>query len=136
MAFVLDASVATGWFLKEKDDLRTPVAWDLMRTESAAVPSIWWYEVRNALLMAERRKRLTTADVDQTWDELRQLRIEIDARPKDDETRMLARRNVLSFYDAAYLELAIRLNCPLATTDHSLAKAARFERVPLVGESP
>jgi predicted nucleic acid-binding protein len=36
----------------------------------------------------------------------------------------LARREGLAAYDAAYLELALRLKLPLATLDNRLAEAA------------
>ena len=40
---------------------------------------------------------------------------------------MLARKHRLSSYDAAYLELAMRLQLPLATLDRALAAAGRAE---------
>jgi predicted nucleic acid-binding protein len=39
----------------------------------------------------------------------------------------------LTPYDAAYLELALRRQLPLATLDGELARAARAQNVPLVG---
>jgi predicted nucleic acid-binding protein len=48
----------------------------------------------------------------------------------------LARHHRLSVYDAAYLELAGRLGMPLATSDSSLAAAARRVGVDVIeGES-
>nr|WP_228020286.1 type II toxin-antitoxin system VapC family toxin [Sphaerospermopsis sp. LEGE 08334] len=44
----------------------------------------------------------------------------------------LARREGLAAYDAAYLELALRLNLPLATLDSRLAAAASGCGVSLV----
>ena len=46
----------------------------------------------------------------------------------------LARGHRLTIYDAAYLELALRADAPLATLDRQLASAARAARVPLLGE--
>lgn len=40
------------------------------------------------------------------------------------QTLFLAQEQVLSVYDAAYLELAIRLGAPLATRDTALRSAA------------
>jgi len=39
----------------------------------------------------------------------------------------LARKHRLTAYDAAYLELALRLDLPLATVDDRLMRAARAE---------
>lgn len=132
MPFVLDTSIAAAWFLDEEDETAS-AAWKVMRSDVASVPSIWWYEIRNALLTAERRKRLTQADIEEAWSGLGLLRILIDDQPKEGEMRALARRHALSFYAAAYLELAIRLHYPLATTDRALAKAAQSEHVKLIG---
>jgi prevent-host-death family protein len=44
----------------------------------------------------------------------------------------LARKHSLTFYDAAYLELAVRRNAPLATLDTRLATAARSESVSVI----
>lgn len=40
------------------------------------------------------------------------------------DTLQLARRYLLTAYDASYLELALRLGLPLATLDENLQKAA------------
>jgi predicted nucleic acid-binding protein len=45
----------------------------------------------------------------------------------------LADRHELSIYDAAYLELALRRNLPLATLDADLRRAAAAEGVQLLG---
>lgn len=135
MAFVLDASVAASWFLDEIDHPHVGLAWNMMRTDSAAVPSIWWYEIRNVLLMAERRKRLTPQDADHAWRRIRLLRVEVDPVPDDQRCLTLARRHALSVYDAAYLELAQRISCPLATRDRALTAAAKAESVALIDEA-
>ena len=54
--------------------------------------------------------------------------------PSEHGVLTLARRHRLTFYDAAYLELAVREALPLATLDQALATAARAEGVPLVGD--
>lgn len=46
---------------------------------------------------------------------------------------MLAQRHRLTFYDAAYLELAQRERIELATLDAALIRAAASEGVALVG---
>jgi len=42
----------------------------------------------------------------------------------------LAREHGLTIYDASYLDLAMRLDLPLATQDTSLAKTAKKCKVP------
>jgi predicted nucleic acid-binding protein len=42
----------------------------------------------------------------------------------------LAREHGLSTYGASYLDLAMRLDLPLATQDASLVKAAKKSKVP------
>jgi hypothetical protein len=46
---------------------------------------------------------------------------------------VLARSHWLTVYDAAYLELAVRIDFPLAMLDRKLAAAVRAAGVPLVG---
>jgi predicted nucleic acid-binding protein len=44
----------------------------------------------------------------------------------------LARQRSLTFYDASYLELAKRLDLPIATLDEAILKAARAEGVEMI----
>jgi predicted nucleic acid-binding protein len=60
--------------------------------------------------------------------------VDLDITPEANEVLRLARTHQLSVYDAAYLELALRKNAPLATLDTDLIKAARLESVPVIGE--
>jgi len=50
----------------------------------------------------------------------------------DVEILALARKHRLTFYDAAYLELAQREDLPLATLDNALGNAAQSENVELI----
>jgi len=77
--------------------------------------------------MAERRKRVSQADITEALQLLQALPIITDdetAQRSGSETMALARQYALTSYDAAYLELTIRRRATLATTDHALAKAA------------
>jgi predicted nucleic acid-binding protein len=132
LAFVLDASAAAGWLLGDSAERFVKALPDLIAAEDATVPAIWPYEMHNALLAAERRKRVSSADVDRLRRNLAALPISIDWDLVDDDAFHLARRHRLSFYDASYLELAMRLGLALATLDRALARGARAEGVPLV----
>lgn len=48
-------------------------------------------------------------------------------------TRRLARTRELTTYDAAYLELAVRMGLPPVTTDGGLREAAETEGVEIYG---
>ena len=63
--------------------------------------------------------------------ELRELPITIDDQFTSlfgDEAAIAARYHV-TLYDAAYLELALRLGAPLATNDHALVVAAKAAKL-------
>lgn len=135
MPFVLDASVAACWLFDDEDHPHARLALARIRGDEARVPSLWWFEVRNTLLVSERRGRLTEADTTAFLAVLSRLAISVDRTPGDDVLALARRRN-LTVYDAAYLELARRADLPLATLDRRLAVAARAERVALIGEAP
>jgi predicted nucleic acid-binding protein len=130
--FVLDASATADLLFPDGGSPDTKPVWALMQNDFAVVPAIWWYEIRNVLLMAERYRRLQVDDIGRAWDALRNLRINIDPRLEEGRCLMLARLHSLSFYDAAYVELAQRLGCALATRDRAMARAALAEQIPMV----
>ncbi|MGH7842040.1 MAG: type II toxin-antitoxin system VapC family toxin [Candidatus Binataceae bacterium] len=132
MPFVLDASVATAWAIAEGNHPLAAVAEELIEFDSARVPSLWWFEVRNALVINERRHRLTEADTTAFLRMLSRLPIAVDSTPNEGQVLSLARRHKLTVYDAAYLELAQREHLSLATLDTKLARAARAEKVAIV----
>ena len=132
MPFVLDASVTLAWALTDEDDPRADRAFASVRTDSAVVPALWWFEIRNSLLTAERRSRLSIADVTRFLGDLDRLPIAIDRDPDDSLVLSVARRRRLTVYDAAYLELALRRALPLTTLDRQLAAAAHAEGVELL----
>ena len=133
MAFVLDASITACWAFQDEDHPDAALALDQMRTEEAVVPCLWWFEVRNILVVNERRRRIAESDTAAFLANLSQLRIRIDRAPDESAVLRLARTHRLSVYDAAYLELAQREGLPLATLDADLKKAAAGEGVVLNG---
>ena len=135
MPFVLDASIALAWAFADETDPRATAALARVRTDEALVPSIWWFEIRNTLVVNERRGRLTETDTAAFLRTLSRLAVTIDRQPGEAEVLTLARQHRLSVYDAAYLELAQRDSVPLSTLDQRLADAARIAQVPLVGEA-
>jgi predicted nucleic acid-binding protein len=133
MAFVLDASVTVSWGLEDEENAVADLALVRLDTEPAHVPGIWWFEVRNVLLINERRHRISERDTATFLRALSEMNIEIDHSPAESGTLALARTHRLSVYDSSYLELAVRKGLPLATLDKKLAAAAKSEGVRLVG---
>lgn len=134
--FVLDCSVSMAWIFDDEDDAYAASVRDRLTSEAAVVPAIWPLEVGNALLVAERRRRIKRAESLRFSQILGALPIDIDATPtlQDAEALCELARDVgLSVYDATYLELAATHGLPLATLDKSLARAAAGLGVALVG---
>ena len=127
MSLVIDSSITLAWLFADE---RTEAADSVLRrvSESGAVaPSLWKLEVANALQTAIRRKRIDAAFRDASLTDLRSLVVTIDTETDDHawaDTLRLAERWRLTLYDAAYLELAQRLEVPLASLDQALRTAA------------
>lgn len=132
MPFVLDASMTVAWFFDEAANPDAAAVLGRLAAEQALAPAIWWYEVRNALIMKERRTPNLRVAVDAFRSKLNGLPIEIDDNPDEETVMAIARLRGLTFYDAAYLELGVRLNLPLATLDRTMAAAALAQGVALV----
>ena len=130
MAVVVDASVALAWCFPEEEGAPKAgaVALQLIGDPGIA-PRIFWYEVRNVLVRAERRGRIDREGTMRFLGRLEELQIEIDDSHVETDTLDLAHRHRLTFYDAAYLETAIRYRATLATLDDDLDAAAHRERV-------
>lgn len=134
--FVLDSSVTLTWcFREERTALSEVVLAELLEGGIAFVPSLWALEVSNVLVRSVRRKLISSAQADDFADPLLDLPIEVEATAETlalGEVRQLALRTQTSAYDAAFLELARRLDLPLATLDEPLRRAARRTGVDLV----
>ena len=128
---VVDASVVVAWLFDDEDEPRADRVLKRLEEEGALVPQLWHLEMRNSLLTAERRGRLSEGAVKERLDALRSLPIRTDEESDLQSVFDLARAHDLSFYDALYLELAKRESAELATLDGALARAATAEGVPL-----
>jgi predicted nucleic acid-binding protein len=140
LTFVLDSSLAMAFVFQDEATAETDKILDSFgRGVEAIAPPLWRWEIGNALLMAERRKRLTPAETVRHLQALEMLPIEADedaSRRAWDASLLLARAHKLTLYDAAYLELATRRGFPLGSLDRSLRTAARAEGVRLLPERP
>ena len=118
---VLDNSIILSWCLADENDPIAERAMQLVIAHGAVVPGIWWDELRNALMVNERRGRLDAANTRSTLPDLQEMRITIDHDHDEAVLLDLSRQHNLSVYDAAYLEVAPRRALPLASLDQRLA---------------
>jgi predicted nucleic acid-binding protein len=132
MPFVLDASIVAAWALADESSPIAELADSCLDTDTALVPRIWWYEIRNLLIINERRNRITAPDSASFLQNLAGYPIEISQMEDEQAVFRIARHFRLSFYDAAYLELAQRNGMRLATLDRSLRSAAQSGGIPLL----
>ena len=129
MAMVIDASVAIAWLLEDEDTSDTVASLAAAEDVETFVPQLWHFEIRNALLNAERRRRLHQDQMQERLHYLNALPVKTDSEPDLEAAMALARHHHLTFYDALYLELAKRRNAHIATLDKTLAAAASHEDV-------
>jgi len=132
MRFVLDASVTINWAMRDESHPVADLAFSELRSGTATAPAIWWYEVRNILVVNERRKRITPADSNRFLADLNTLEVAIDDNPDSAAALDLSRRLGCTIYDAAYLALAQKERLPLATLDKDLEAAAVSEGISLL----
>lgn len=127
--------MALRWFLEDEAGRDYSLAvLETLSDKRAVVPPLWFYEVGNGLVMALRRKRITSEQFAGFLFRLKALPIDTGSQTPRDvlELPNLAQARGLTTYDAAYLELAKRLSLPLATTDRALRAAAGAEEVGLI----
>lgn len=136
MSLVIDSSITLAWLFEDERTDSADAVLDRVIATGASAPSLWRLEVANGLQAALRRGRIDVAFRDASLTDLRALAITID-RETDEQawgtTLHLADRHRLTLYDASYLELAQRLDLPLATLDQELRCAADTIGVPLFG---
>ncbi len=134
-AFVLDVSACMPWCC---EDEATVASEELLvraaRRDALHVPSVWPWELMNAVAVSIRRQRITAERARQFLEQLAAFDFQIAPAPvlaEFGQLLLLASQHRLTAYDAAYLDLARRLSLPLATLDDALRKAARAEGIPL-----
>ena len=134
--FVIDASVTVAWCFDDESTTFTEGILDLLSAGAEGVaPGIWPMEVANALLVAERRKRISMAQVTALLGRIVQLPVSVETIAPDrafSQVLSVARQHQLTEYDAAYVELALRKGLPFATLDDKLRQAARTAGIKLV----
>jgi predicted nucleic acid-binding protein len=138
VSLIIDASITMAWCFEDEATPATEEVLDQVIESNALVPSVWRFEVGNALQMAIRRKRITEIFRDDALAKLQAMPITVD--PETDAyvwttALRLSERFGLTLYDAAYVELAQRRNLPLASLDQEMRAAASALNVELLGSA-
>jgi predicted nucleic acid-binding protein len=142
---VIDSSVALTWCFEDEASPETDRLFERVRDDGAVVPGLWYLELSNVLLQAEKRGRISAGDITTRLNLIAELPISVDQETTVrawHEILTLARAERLTTYDATYLELALRRGIPLLTKDNELAQAAMRLGVAVLpttkeeGESP
>lgn len=123
---VVDASTALAWCFPDESSAVSEGLLVALRGQALIVPAIWPLEIANVVLIAERRGRLKSHQVQRFLELLAGLNISEQAHSVGDAVRNalpLAHKHNLTAYDAAYLDLAVRQAARLATLDGRLQRA-------------
>jgi predicted nucleic acid-binding protein len=126
LSIILDASMAITWLFDDEQTEAADAILERVTRDGAIVPSLFRLEIGNMLRNAERRGRCDETYTAHSFERLMRLAITIDNETDERawaETLVLARQHDLTLYDAAYLELAVRLGGPIATCDNALVRA-------------
>ena len=128
-SFIVDASVGFAWVYQGQATQETDrLLNDVAAGATVVVPALWFLEMSNVLLVAQRRHRLTAGQRKSAMEKLTAMQLTVDeegSRNAFGKTSELAEQYGLSIYDATYLELALRRLLPLASRDEALRNAAR-----------
>jgi len=112
--------------------LKKEISFDIFREDDKFIaPNLFNYEIANVLWKIAKFKGLLLADVKHLMKAVNQLGIEKEQL----NTWTLfdcAKETGLTAYDAAYLVLARKHECPLATCDKQLAQIAKQEGIEVI----
>jgi predicted nucleic acid-binding protein len=123
MKFVLDSSAALPWVLPEKDSAKAIQLRDHARKaiHELLAPDIFPAEVFNALLKAERTKRINVGDATTLYASIAAdvpiLHAYLPLMPRAGE---IASRFRVALYDCLYIALAERESCEVVAVDQGI----------------
>lgn len=126
---VIDASALAGWLLP--DEVGPDIS-SIFAQGRGIAPWLLWVELRNILVVIERKGRIEESESNEILAAVDALGISLDSTADSDHVMALARRHGLSAYDSTYLELALRRRAPIASLDKALVAAARREKVDIL----
>ncbi|MCL1874979.1 MAG: type II toxin-antitoxin system VapC family toxin [Synergistaceae bacterium] len=127
-SFIIDASIILAWYNPEEENSYADDILSCLNEEIAITPQLCCLEINNVMRTFEKKGKISSFDTERAIASINDLPIKLDNRPVNFENPFmmsLARKYDLTIYDACYLELAARLNLPIATLDKKLIEAAK-----------
>lgn len=133
MPFVVDNSVVSGWYIKEQATPYTAAILERLKNDTAHAPALWLLELANVARTSVIRSKFTPEQAADVLGLITKLPITVDRTEISPEVMLaLALKYEISSYDAAYLDLAMRLQLPIAAKDGALRNAAQMAGVGVV----
>jgi predicted nucleic acid-binding protein len=127
---VIDNSVVMRWLFNDgsvADREYAKKISSLVETHDVYAPALFIPEAANVISRAIKAKVISKVDAASYFDLIDDMAAHIVSVEDTSSVMLLTLRafeDNLSAYDASYLLLAENLNCPLATLDHDLRRAA------------
>lgn len=132
---VIDASAAVALLLDEDAKFPNIGSLSKLAEDYLAAPSHWPAELGNALVSNVRRRRLARDEIARLMDQIEKMGVEILPPPNPAETADIAEHALdlgLTFYDAAYIRLALARRASLLTLDGQMRGVAEQLEIPLL----
>lgn len=129
--YVLDCSAVAASLLTESESKSIDEIFDraVSGRVTLVVPALFWFEILNVLVLAERRRRIKQGEAARLQSLMLALPIQTDDAPSRTVLHRITRiatDHGLSAYDAAYVELAERMGARLKTLDSEILRLARI----------
>jgi predicted nucleic acid-binding protein len=127
--FVVDASMGVSWVCEDQATLESDALLNQVTSGvPVVVPSFWFLEMANVLLILQRRGKLTAAQKKFALEKLAAMQFTVDDEAASNafgQINDLAERHRLTVYGATYLELALRRKLSFASRDQALKAAGK-----------
>lgn len=129
---ILDASIVIAALSPDEALASAQDVVEQFLSGGAHAPALWPFEIANTLYWKARKGDISQDVAADVLQAAFLMPLALDAIAMADVQRAvvpLVWKHQLTSYDAAYLELALRLKLPIATIDKALIRAARVEGV-------
>ncbi|HEX5509357.1 MAG TPA: type II toxin-antitoxin system VapC family toxin [Pseudolabrys sp.] len=132
---VIDASATVALLFDEDTKFPNIDSLSELAEDLLAAPSHWAAEVGNALVSNVRRRRIRHDEISWFMQRVERFGVEMLPPPSISEISLIADQALelgLTFYDAAYIHMALTREASLLTLDEKMRLAAEHLNIPLL----